>query len=502
MPEFLSPGVYPQEVDYTASVRTLSTSTLGLVGVFQKGEVDKPILVTSFEDARNKLGDFVEGQLSLHALKNFFDNGGGRAYVVRVTARDENGDSMAVASSTTLQDRHDTTPANTIEVRAASPGTWGDSLAVVVEPSLAYPTSGFSLIVKQDGAVVERIRDLVMDPASRDYVERKVNETSRFIRVTDLASETAAPENRPAEGEFNLVGGNDAVVGMKVQDFIGSRPNTGLKALDSVDVAFIAIPGEQDEESGPVLAAEMVAYCEGRKDCIAILEVPSNKRTAQDIVEYRDALGIDSSFAALYGPWLEGTHPVTGRRIELPPSGFVAGVYARNDQMGAVWTAPAGPNRGTLQRVIGPVEFLNQADRDVLYEKGVNAIAVVGGQLMIYGQMTLQIRESATNRVNVRRLLAHIQRSVNDSTLRFVFETNNVETWESFKRMVGPFLQRIKDRGGLFDYAVICDERLNTPDLIDRNIMKARILVQPTRSVEFIPLEFAIAPTGADFNEL
>lgn len=503
MPEMLSPGVYPTEVDFSAYVKALSTSTFGMAGVFEKGPVDEPILVTSLEDALRQLGGYLDanGHFGLHALKNFFENGGSRAQVVRVTHLDTQGNSTAVASSVTIEDRDgdgDTTANSTLTVRAKSPGKWGDDLTVEIAASAAYPTTGFNLVVKRDdGTVLETFRDLLMDAASEDYVERKVNGVSEYVEVIDEGSpDTVDP--RPAPGDYALAGGDDGLSGLTAQDYVAA-----LSKLDAVDVNFVAVPGETAVE----VAMGLITYAEGRKDCVAILEVPPNEGVS-GMVEFRNGTGsythsaFNSSYAALYGPWVKAKHPVTNRDIVLPPAGFVAGIFARNDQEGAVWTAPAGLNRGTIRGAIGPAINLSKGEMDVLYPEGINPLARVAGAFTVHGQRTLQLKASATDRVNVRRLLAYVEKAVADSAQFLVFEPNNKATWEAFKRLVNPFLQRIKDGGGLYDFLTICDETINTPAVIDANQMKARIMVKPTKTAEFISVEFAIAPTGADFSEL
>lgn len=503
MPEMLSPGVYPTEVDFSAYVKALSTSTFGIAGVFEKGPVGEAILVTSLEDARRKLGGYLDadGHFGLHALKNFFENGGSRARVVRVTHLDGDGNSTAVASSVSINDRDgdgDSTANPTLKVEANTPGLWGDDLTVEVTDSAAYPSTGFNLIVKKDdGTVLETFRDLLMDPTSVDYVERKVNGVSEYIVVTDLNS----PDNmdaRPEVGDHALTGGDDGLTGLVAADYVRA-----LAHFDPVDVNFIAVPGETDV----TILEGLVTYVEGRKDCIAILEVPPDEDVS-GMVDFRKGTGsythsaFNSSYAALYGPWVVADHPVTGREITLPPAGFVAGIYARNDAEGNVWTAPAGLNRGTLRGAKRPAIAISKGDMDILYPEGINPLAQVAGAFVVNGQRTLQLKASATDRVNIRRLLVYVEKAVSDAAQFLVFEPNNKATWEAFKRLVNPFLQRIKDGGGFYDFLTVCDETINTPAVIDANEMRARVMVKPTKTAEFINIEFAIAPTGADFSEL
>lgn len=503
MPEMLSPGVYPVEVDFSAYVKALSTSTLGLAGVFGKGVLDEPILVTSLEEAKTTLGAYLDGSghYGLLALKNFFDNGGARARIARVTHLDANGDTIALDSTITVDDRDadgDTVSNPTLKVDAASPGVWGDDLTVVVSASAAFPSSGFDLEVqKDDGTSLETFKDLLMDPTSDDYVEKRINGVSAYVEVADQDSPDTT-DTRPLEGTFALAGGDDGTVGLVASDYTAA-----LDVLDAVDVNFLAVPGETD----PAIGSGLTAKAETRKDCVAILDVPQGL-SASEMVDFRKGEGayahsaINSSYAALYGPWVKMAHPVTGRTVVTPPAGIVAGIYARNDNLGAVWTAPAGMNRGTLRNVLAPELLLSKGDMDVMYPEAVNPIANVAGALTVNGQKTLQIKGSATDRVNVRRLMAYVEKAVSDSSQFLVFEPNDKATWQAFKRLVNPFLQKIKDGRGFYDFVTICDETVNTPAVIDANEMRARVMVKPTKTAEFISIEFAIASTGADFSEL
>lgn len=515
--ELLSPGVYPIEVDFSAYVQAASTSTFGVVGVFEKGPVGEATLVTSLDDAKNKFGGYVDGHFGMLALKSFFENGGSRAQVVRVVHYNTGAPTSSKAT-VSIVDRDGATPKATLQVDAIHDGAWGNGLAAQVVASVAYPSTGFTLVIKQNGAVVETHADLLIGEANAghaDYAERRVNDVSLLVRVTDLASTTAAPANLPkvsatAAGEA-LASGGDGLTGILPSDFIGDVVTgaPGLTAFDGIDVNFIAIPGESTAATGQGLGAGLITYAEGRKDCVAIIEAPVTA-TVANLADFRMGTGsfsatgsaFNSSYGALYGPWLNGTHPVTGRDIKLPPSGFVAGIFARSDAAAGVWAAPAGLNRATVAGAKGAALKLSQGELETLYQKQVNAIAVVVGALVVYGQKTLQLKASATDRVNVRRTLAFTEKSVKDAAQFLVFEPNSPKTWQAFIRLVSPFLREIKNGGGFEDFRVVCDATINTPDVVNQNIMKARIQVKPTKTAEFITVEFAIAPSGASFDEL
>ncbi len=512
MAELLSPGVFPVEVPFDAFVRPQGTSTFGIVGVFEKGPVATPVFVTSLADARAKFGTYLDasGHFAMHALTHFFEHGGSRAWVVRV-AKYTAGVSTATAATAILQDRAPV-PLSTLRVDASSPGVWAPGITVEVQASAALPATGFNLVVKSAaGTVLETFKDLLIgsaNAASDDYAPKRVNKASAFIALTDLLSVTAAPNNRPALVTTTLAGGNDGLAGIAVSDYLGtSTQANGLFAFDTVFPNFIAIPGVTDATLGPALNAGLLSYASGRHNLFAITEAPQGS-TAQTMVDFRNGTGsfshpaFDDSFGAQYGPWQKTTHPLTGATIEVPVGGMVAGVYAQNDQIGAVHTAPAGPNRGLVRGSLGTDVPISKGDRDLMYSNNVNPVSVVNGRVQVFGQRTLQIKNSTTSSVNVRRMLIQIEQSISTATENLVFEPNIKRTWEAFKRLANPFLQSVKDAGGLDDFLVVVDESTTTPALIAQGVMKARVFVKPVLAAEFILLEFALALPGTNVQSL
>jgi phage tail sheath protein FI len=181
----------------------------------------------------------------------------------------------------------------------------------------------------------------------------------------------------------------------------------------------------------------------------------------------------------------------------------VAGCIARSDSQAAVWAAPAGITRGRIRNVVGLGYTTNRAERDVLYPDGVNCIAALpDAGICLWGQKTLQSQPSATDRINVRRLMMHIEEAVATSSQFVVFEPNHPTTWRALTRLITPFLQDIKDKGGVYDFAVQCDEETNSPAVIDRNELVCRVFVKPTKTAEFIELNFILTATGGNFKEL
>lgn len=208
----------------------------------------------------------------------------------------------------------------------------------------------------------------------------------------------------------------------------------------------------------------------------------------------------NTSYAASYWPWVQTIDPDTGKNVWVPASTMVGGVYAYNDSVSEPWFAPAGINRGGLSNVIRAEWKLTQNDRDSLYTGRVNPIATFPGQgVVVYGQKTLQAKASALDRVNVRRLLIALKSYISQVAQNLVFEQNSIATRNQFLSQVNPYLTSVQQRQGLYAFRVIMDDSNNTPDVIDRNQLVGQIYIQPTKTAEFIYLDFNILPTGATF---
>lgn len=208
----------------------------------------------------------------------------------------------------------------------------------------------------------------------------------------------------------------------------------------------------------------------------------------------------NTNYAAYYYPWVQVPDPDLGRNVWVPPSAIVPGVYSFNDRVAQKWYAPAGLNRGGLDTAIQTERLMTQNDRDNLYEKSINPIATFPRTgLAVWGQKTLQKKRSALDRINVRRLLIAAKRHVAFQAKYLVFEQNTVETRARFIELVEPWFRNAQNQQGLYDFRIIIDERNNTPDVVDRNEMRAQIYLKPAKTAEFIIVDFIVLPTGAVF---
>ena len=272
-----------------------------------------------------------------------------------------------------------------------------------------------------------------------------------------------------------------------------------LSNADYYDMNMLITPGVIDSIH-PLVTSAARNLVEQRQDTFYIMD--SNALTDNIATVVQQVTNIDSNYAATYFPWVRVVDPGKNKPIFVPPSVVMPGVLAFNDAVTAPWYAPAGLTRGGLTTAIGTYKNLSQSNRDTLYENRVNPIANFPNEgICVWGQKTLQARPSALDRVNVRRLLIEVKKFIASSTRYLVFEQNTSATRNRFLSIVNPYLEQVRAQQGLSAFRVVMDETNNTPDVIDRNIMYGQIFLQPTRTAEFIVLDFNIQPTGASFPE-
>jgi phage tail sheath protein FI len=241
---------------------------------------------------------------------------------------------------------------------------------------------------------------------------------------------------------------------------------------------------------------------QNRGDSIYVIDLASYGYVGSSNVSSVTSLASarNTSYAAAYWPWVQTIDPDLGKNVWVPASTMIGGVYAYNDSVSEPWFAPAGINRGGLSNVIRAEFKLNQSQRDTLYSGKVNPIATFPGQgTVVYGQKTLQTKASALDRVNVRRLLIALKSYISQVAQNLVFEQNSIATRNQFLSQVNPYLASVQQRQGLYAFRVIMDDSNNTPDVIDRNQLVGQIYIQPTKTAEFIYLDFNILPTGVLF---
>jgi hypothetical protein len=246
------------------------------------------------------------------------------------------------------------------------------------------------------------------------------------------------------------------------------------------------------------ISDDVVAVCEGRGDSMAIIDTTAYGANVAAAATASAANG--SSYGAAYYPWVQLFSSNLGKAVWCPPSVVMGGVFAFNDQVGAEWFAPAGLNRGGIGSVLRAERRLSQEDRDTLYDTNINPLASFPGEgVVAFGQKTLQKKSTSLDRINVRRLLITLKGFLGQVGRSLVFEQNTAATRNRFMSIANPYLESVVQRQGLFAYKVVMDDSNNTPDVIDRNQLVGQIYLQPSKTAEFIVLDFTVLPTGATF---
>jgi len=291
---------------------------------------------------------------------------------------------------------------------------------------------------------------------------------------------------------------NETITTSNIQGFSANDYITAFRILNNSDAYqfnVLLAPGVGLSNSA---VSTMISTVEGRGDSIAVVDAGVYGTSIASA--NAAAAGQSSNYAAAYYPWVQLYSSALGKSVWTPPSTIVGGVYAFNDQVAASWFAPAGLNRGGVPSVLRAEKRLSQADRDSLYSANVNPLATFPGEgVVVYGQKTLQKKQTALDRVNVRRLLIALKDYIGQVSNGLVFEQNTNVTRNRFLAQVNPYLESVVQRQGLYAYKVVMDDSNNTPDVIDRNQLVGQIYIQPTKTAEFIILNFNIQPTGATF---
>jgi phage tail sheath protein FI len=492
------------------------------------------------------------------AAYNYFQNGGQTLLVTRVVSGTYTSATSNVSSSTGIAFSLETISQGSM----MNTGTGGTNLSLtsgslnnvrfqIVAPNTQSGT--FNLYVRRgdddsrNPAILETYTGLSMDPLDDNYVAKRIGDykfnqvridgedtlqisgsypnKSRYIRVSQVLQPTpqyivGGIANPAYTGSIPIANGHNTtgsfggalgqlVNGARFYDQITSTNIQGvnqndytssfnlLKSANDYQFNILVAPGLNHNQHGTVLDT-VITNTEERGDNVFVLEMGSYSQTATEQIQ--EATEVDSSYAASYYPWVQMLDPATRQYVFVPPSALIPGVFAFNDRVAEPWFAPAGINRGGLGNVIRAASKLSQSTRDNLYQGKINPIATFPGQgVVVYGQKTLQTKASALDRLNVRRLLIAVKGTISQIANGLVFQQNNAATRNAFLAQTNPYLESVQQRQGLYAFKVIMDDSINTPSVIDRNELVGQIYLQPTKTAEFIYLNFNITPTGASF---
>ena len=556
--QIISPAVYLRENDISVRQPEPLVAGAAFIGPTVMGPVLEPVVVSSYNEYVKKFGDILTVGTSKKeyftsiAVKNYFNQGGESALITRVVSGSYS--SFTVATSTTAI-ATDTGSAAPFQLKTLGKGiVYNSSSSLAADGSLLSGSidnvrwevssvnnnaGTFNILVRRGddttkSKVILESFNVSIDPESDLYIEKVIGtqfktynsvegyievvgeypNRSNYVRVSAVspvvgyvASSSGSLPSRQS-GSFSGATGIVSPSAKFFNDASGSAPQ-GVTS-NSYDIAIdlltnkdeyqfnvVAVPGLTVEDNAATIT-KVVSLAENRGDAIAVVDPTPFKSLIVDVTTA--ASGVDSSFAAAYWPWVQ-VLSATSKNVWVPASTIIPAVYALNDRVAAPWFAPAGLVRGGVPGVIQAERKLTKANRDTLYDNKVNPIATFPGQgITVLGQKTLQSAPTALDRVNVRRLIIELKEFVNNVSRGLLFEQNTIATRNRFLSAVNPYLESVVQRQGLFAYNVVMDDTNNTPEVIDRNQLVGQIYIQPTKTVEFIVIDFVVQPTGASFE--
>lgn len=544
----LSPGVITRENDQSQITQGPQIAGIAIVGPTVKGPVNIPTIVTSYSEYLNKFGGTFESGSNVHeyltsiSAYSYFQQGGNSLLVTRVVSGSftPSISNNILSTSSLATFSLETLSYGSIMNNSGSEGINGSLISgsndnlrwEISNPNISNGT--FTLLVRRGNdlsnskVILESWPNLSLDPNSNNYIESVIGNQSynitdnylqvvgdyknksKYIRVKQVDNPTLNyfDNNGIAKSQFTssiptissgTFGGATGVLSSVygVPDAAYTSSLGLLSNKDEFQFDILTVPGKTQQTNSSVVALA-IQTCIDRGDAIAVVDLTEKGANIQTTIG--EASELDSSYAAAYYPWVQINSPQISKSIWVPPSVIIPSVYEYNDKAGAVWFAPAGFKRGGIA-VIQTERKLSPTDRDTLYSNKVNPIATFPGQgVVIYGQKTLQQKPSALDRINVRRLLIELKRTIGQVANTFIFEQNTTANRNSFLAKVRPYLDSIQQRGGLFAYKIVMDDTNNTSDIIDRNQLVGQIFIQPSKTVEFVILDFNVSPTGSDFS--
>ncbi|MFB6836860.1 phage tail sheath family protein [Streptomyces sp. NPDC056361] len=515
MPTYLSPGVYVEEVaSGSRPIEGVGTSVAAFVGLSPTGPLNEPVLVTNWSQYVASFGDFTDGYYLAHSVYGFFNNGGTAAYVVRVGGGDAEGATRAVGAAAPAVPElvaGEAVALGTFRVAAIAAGTEAGGALTVEVQDVEGEAERFKLVVKDGEKVVESF-DASAKKSARNYVVAQVKQRSKTIVLEEAAAGAqlakpdaqsvtlAPPAQVPAPAAAQAAGSAALESGQFIGDSADRTGFGGLEAFDEINM--VAVPdlmaayqqGLIDLEQVKAVQLGLIAHCEMMGDRMAILDPPPSLN-ARDIRKWRQEIaGYDSRYAALYYPWIKAFDPASGQTRTVPPSGHMAGVWARNDSERGVHKAPAN------EIVRGAVDLelqITRGEQDLLNPIGVNCIRAFPGRgIRVWGARTLA-SDPAWRYLNVRRYFNYLEESILVGTQWVVFEPNDQSLWARIRRNISAFLVNEWRQGALFGqraedaFYVKCDAETNPPESVDLGRVVCEIGIAPVKPAEFVVFRLA-----------
>ena len=554
----VSPGVQVNEIDATSVVPAVSTSIGGFAGSFNWGPVEEIVTVGSEKELAETFGTPDSNTAKYFLTAASFLKYGNALKVVRVSSGHDNatadGTGQLIKNKEDYDNNYSNGSLNVGRWGAKYPGELGNSLKVSMITAgisnfagwayssnfdAAPGTSDYAVslgksaaadevhvaVIDEDGAwtgtagtVLETFSflsqgsDAKKGDGSSNYYKDVINNTSKYIWWLDHDSNLSeAGDTIAATTAFTTV--TTAVEDSLSGATDDNSPTVGEIALgydlfedaDTVDVNLLfACPDANGEDT---IANDLISIAAARKDCMAFVSPPiedtvGSSSPASDVSGWASGL-TSSSYASTDSTALYVYDKYNDAYRWIGGSGHQAGLCASTDSVADAWFSPAGVNRGQLLGVTKLAFNPKKADRDTLYKARVNPIVSLPGQgTLLFGDKTLLSKPSAFDRINVRRLFIALEKAISTAAKAQLFEFNDEFTRAQFRNLVEPFLRDVKGRRGLTDFAVICDETNNTSQVVDANRFVADIFVKPSRSINFITLNFIATRSGVDFTEI
>lgn len=511
-----------RQVNLSTLIRGPSTSVGAIVGWSKKGKEDDYVLITSTKQFIEEYGEpepgnyfhysalaFLQQSNALYAVRALNSNDATLYGGIEVFEDGASPSATPFAAGEVDPTQHGSGDWNFLIV-GDNPGAWNNSIKVKI-PSARIDASAYTFRIEvyylDSGSgeylLVEEF-DVSRVALKKDgfgramYLEDVINDNSKYIRVVDNTdvAETVVPE--AIDSALAFTGGVDGIAAVAA-DIVSAW---GLFAnRDALTVNILIAGGQTD----PAVVNEMVNdVAAARGDCVAVLDTPYSENSPVEAVAWRATLtGITSgSYAALYYPWVKDIDEYNDKKVELPPSGYVAAVYAKTDRVANYWNAPYGYTRGILP-VIGLVDEVNAAEADLLFDDQINSIQLKPGiGVVVIGERTLTSAESALSAVHVQRTLARDTTAVRDRLGIFLGEPNTEFVRTQVKEVLDAYYRPLVAKGAYYDVLIVCDESNNDDASIDLNELHIDIYKQPTRTIDYIKTTLVITRTGINLQEL
>jgi phage tail sheath protein FI len=508
MPTYLSPGVYVEEVPAaTRPIAGVGTAVAGFVGFAPQGPFNQPVLVTNWQQFTSTFGDMVEDYALAKSIYGFFNNGGGRAYVVRISTGADATESP-VAELGTKADKK--IPA--LRVKALEAGGPNVSVQVQAAPGGDEGAEPNYTVTIKAGDETETFTGTV--GKGKNNLATQVNTKSKLVKIEAIDAPAELVASGLNEGTVVLATPANLPVNVEAAALIGdSAKRTGFSGFETLEeITMILAPDVVVAHAKGLISAEdvkaiqtgMITHCELMGNRMAILDLPAGLN-AQEASDWRmNVTNFDSKFAVDYWPWINVFDSTVGKNIAFPPSGHMAGIWSRNDDTRGVFKAPANE---IVLGAVGVEYAVTRGEMDMLNPMGVNSIKSFPGRgIRVWGARTLS-SDAEWRYVNVRRYFNYLEESILQGTQWCVFEPNDERLWGRIRRTISAFLVNEWRSGALFGsspneaFFVKCDGENNTAESIDLGMVIVEIGVAPVKPAEFVIFRLSQFSGGTSISD-